>query len=86
MATITYTETEQLLIEYNYDFTEIPTYELEELARTIDAGKDVWVAIELGRCPSTDIRTYILHTYQSKPELNYYCAEKLNNKILSEKA
>ena len=58
---------------------EVSIYELENLIDDYENEdiSELWVAIELGRCPSTDERTYILHTYYSKPEFDYYGAEKI---------
>ena len=85
MATISYTKTEQALINKEQYLKEIPTYELERFAEDIDRLEEddfMYYAIELGRCPSTDCRTYILHTWSEFPRFDYYGAEKINRKIL----
>ena len=82
MASIKYTPTEQALINYMSNMVEIPTNELESLAESLDNGNTVWVTIELGRCPSTDRRTYILHTSYDKPTFDYYGAEPISLETL----
>ena len=85
MATISYTKTEQALINKEQYLKEIPTYELERFAEDIDRLEEddfMYYAIELGRCPSTDCRTYILHTWNEFPRFDYYGAEKISRKIL----
>ena len=82
MASIKYTPTEQALISYNSYMSEISIHELESLAESLDNGETVWVAIELGRCPSTDHRTYILHTSYDKPTFDYYGAEPISLETL----
>lgn len=82
MASINYTKTEQALLSYLSNAEEIPLQKIEMLAERLESGDTVWVAVELGRHPSTDRRTYTLHVYEDKPEFDYYGAEKLNLKIL----
>jgi hypothetical protein len=79
MPTVTYTDTEKLLLDKVHHLGEIPSHQLESLADSYNTDyiDELWVAIELGRCPSTDNRTYILHTYYSKPEFDYYGAERI---------
>ena len=57
---------------------------LSSAAQSISEGNTIWLAVELGRCPSTDRRTYILHLYYDKPEFDYYGSEIINKKILQE--
>ena len=82
MASIKYTPTEQALISYDSHMSEIPIHQLEALAESLDNGETIWVAIELGRCPSTDHRTYILHTSYDKPTFDYYGAEPISLETL----
>jgi len=84
MAQITLTETEQLLMEYLPNSEELSINEIEFLANNLDEGESVWVAIESTRCPSTDMRTYILHVSYNKPEFDYYGAEEISLKMLKE--
>ena len=77
---ITYTETEKLLKANISHIGEVADRELEDLADTIDRGLTVWVNVELGRCPTTDKRTYILCVYYSKPKYDY--TEEINLDIL----
>lgn len=79
---VSYTDTEQLLLDNISHMNEIDGWEIESLAKDIDNGETRWVAVELGRCPSTDQRTYILHTYYNKPTHDYYGAEEISLKIL----
>jgi len=78
--TTNYTKTEEWLLAEISNMREIPAHQLEEIANSLDKGNDIWIAIELGRCPSTDQRTYILHEYWSKPGIDYYGAERYNIK------
>lgn len=82
MATIEYTPTEKALMSHVSHLNEVDTYELESLAKTMDEGSTRWIAVELGRCPSTDVRTYILHTYYNKPTHDYYGVEEISLEIL----
>jgi len=75
---IIYTPTEVLLMDKIPDLDEISDFEVESLANDIDKGLDVYVAVELGRHPSTDERTYTLHVKYSKPEFDYYGFELYN--------
>ncbi len=72
---VEYTPTEQMLLDEVSFMDEISECELESLADDIDRNGSMWVAVELGRCPSTDRRTYILHTSNDKPQFDYYGAE-----------
>jgi hypothetical protein len=76
--TVTYTEDEQWVLDNISHANELQNHEIEELAYVIKQG--VWVAVELGRCPSTDVRTYILHTSSQKPRFDYYGAEYFKKK------
>jgi hypothetical protein len=84
MAEIKYTPTEELLLGYSSHMRELDTHEIEDLADSLDRGIELWVAIELGRCPSTDMRTYILHTYYQEPKFDYYGAELISLKSLKD--
>lgn len=79
---VIYSETEKRLLEYEPYLAEVPSYELVRLGEVLDSGEEIWMAIELGRCPSTDNRTYILHTSRHKPEFDYYGMEKISLDIL----
>jgi len=72
---IQYTKTEQFLLDEVSYMNEISARELEELAENLEHNKSLYIAIELGRCPSTDERTYILHSSSQKPRFDYYGAE-----------
>jgi len=72
------TPTEVLLMDKISHLDEISDFEVESLADDIDRGLDVYVAVELGRHPSTDERTYTLHVEYSKPEFDYYGFELYN--------
>jgi len=80
---IEYTPVEKALLEHFPDLQNIDNFDIERLANEIENVEDIWVAVELGRCPSTDVRTYILHTYYNKPEFDYYGAELINLNILN---
>lgn len=82
MACINYNKTEQALLSYLSNAEEIALQDIEILAQRLEDGDTVWVAVELGRHPSTDMRTYTLHVYEDKPKFDYYGAEKLNLKML----
>ena len=75
---IIYTPTEVLLMDKIPYLDEISDFEIESLANDIDRGLDVYAAIELGRHPSTDERTYTLHVQYSKPTFDYYGFELYN--------
>lgn len=75
-----YTKTEQQILDLSPNMAEIPDYQIEDFAEALEYSKKMWYAIELGRCPSTDKRTYILHTWIGKPNIDYYGAEKVKLK------
>jgi len=77
---ITYTKTEQQILNLEPNMAEIPNWQIEDFAESLEHCKKMWYAIELGRCPSTDKRTYILHTWIGKPQIDYYGACKVKLK------
>jgi len=79
---ITYSKTEQLLLDKIPNMREVSPMELESLASDIDSGRDIWVSMELGRHPTTDNRTYTLHMEYSEPNFDYWGAELYNKGVL----
>ena len=75
-----YTDAEQQLINEVSYMKEVPSHQLENAAESLESNGSLWVAVELGRCPSTDRRTYILHTSIDKPRFDYYGAELIKFK------
>lgn len=75
-----YTKTEQQILDLSSHMYEIPDQEIEDFAESLEYCKKMWYAIELGRHPSTDMRTYTLHTWIGKPNPDYYGAKKVKLK------
>jgi hypothetical protein len=79
-----YDRTLNLLMQKVFHAQDLDSETLSSAAQSISEGNTIWLAVELGRCPSTDRRTYILHLYYDKPEFDYYGSEMINKKILQE--
>lgn len=78
--TKTYTKAEKFALDLESNMIEVNDWDLEDFAESLERNKVMWYAIELGRCPSTDKRTYILHTWFNKPEHDYHGATKVKYK------
>ena len=75
-----YDRTLNLLMQKVFHAQDLDSETLSSAAQSISEGNTIWLAVELGRCPSTDRRTYILHLYYDKPEFDYYGSEMINKK------
>lgn len=75
-----YTKTEQQILNLESSMREISDYEIENFADSLERNKVMWYAVELGRHPTTDVRTYTLHTWINKPKFDYYGATKVKLK------
>lgn len=78
---VSYTLTEKFLLDKISYMDEISDYELENLAKELERNGSLYIAIELGRCPSTDVRTYILHYDYTKPRFDYYGYEYVEHPL-----
>lgn len=88
--TVNYTNAEKYLMSLDSHMSDVGIYDFEQLAIAItdEAFKSVGFGIELGRHPTTDIRTYTLHVgFNGKAYMEQYIGftwlkpKKVNKKL-----